>query len=123
MKTKNDERQETTRVIRDEAKYRELLEPFPSFSAANEAAGAFFEEVREARNRYKIPDALVILKGSALTNEGAEGVWITAQHNGSELEREQMAAWAAGYEAAERQRRIEKVTASASVIKNEGSLK
>lgn len=110
-------------AIHDESNYRSLLEPFPSFGAANAAIQAFFDEVREIRNRYKIPDALVILKGSALTDEGAEATWIISQHNGSELEREQMAAWAAGYEAAERQRRIEKVMASASVIKNEVSLK
>lgn len=93
--------------------YREMSIPFLSHQAASEAVTAFHEELGELRRKHKIPDLYVVAEVGYLDGD-EEYASRGAMHYGSMEKRESMAAWAAGFEAAESRRRIEDTVVAAS---------
>ncbi len=106
-------------VIRNPGGYRALSEPFENFAAANEAINDFFKDVRDLRAKHRLADVYIILRGSALGEDGDEGDWIISQHHGSSLNCESMTAWAFGQEATRRQESIAKVVAAGGITRRE----
>lgn len=71
----------TTTTHNDPATYRRLSVPFPTVEASNEALTAFFEEVRAARERHRIPDVIVLAEISVMI-DGEEVRGSAHAHNG-----------------------------------------
>lgn len=85
----------------DPKNYRALCEPHANENAANDAIEAFWNEFYEIRNKYKIPDALVVFRIAAASSDGDETEHIGMLSAGSDLNRERLAAWAHGRASAE----------------------
>ncbi len=49
-------------IISDPELYKRLCEPFPSVESANDSLDNFFKEFRELREKYGIPDILLIAR-------------------------------------------------------------
>ena len=69
------------KIVNDPAHYREISTPFTDVEKANEALAAFFADVKTARDKYQIPDVVVLcevahmlegeeVRGSASCNYG-----------------------------------------------------
>lgn len=59
----------TATQITDPELYKRLCEPFPSVESANDSLSNFFTEFRELREKYGIPDVLLIIR-SIYMNQG-----------------------------------------------------
>lgn len=87
--------------------YRQLSEPFESPEEAEKVVGEFWEEFYALRNKYEIPDILLVLQFSIEYPEG-EGIVLAKLYAGDERNGEGMAAFAYGQCSGERQERIAK---------------
>jgi hypothetical protein len=96
-------------------RYATLLTPL-SRDAANENMQAFFEEVGKLRERYHIPDVLVVVKTN-VEYEGAIGEAIASNHYGSTFEAEALAAYALGQLREQTREHINKLVAGKGVRK------
>jgi hypothetical protein len=96
--------------MNDPKMYREMSEPFASIDECNAALKAFFEELYELRKKHGIRDLYYITAGSYLGPDGKdECQFITPSMCGNPLMAENMAAYAFGYEQAERQRETDRL--------------
>ena len=86
--------------INDPCNYRNLCEPI-SRNDANARLQAFCEELYELRNKHKIKDVYAVLQVNVVNGED-KGTITSCMHCGSELERENMAAFAYGFERSRR---------------------
>lgn len=93
----------------DPDNYSKMLVPFESMDAANEALTKFFDEVGEIRKKYKIPDVLIITKGSIRHEDGSEGDFMNHSGFGSMLNQLPMAAYCYGQVQAEQKETISKL--------------
>jgi hypothetical protein len=89
--------------------YRELSKPFDGPEAANKALAAFQDELYELRNKHRIANFYWVAKIPLKYEDGDEGEQFVVAHYGDELKREEMAAFAFGYESSHRQERIAKL--------------
>lgn len=76
-------------------RYAKLVQPI-SRDAGNENIGNFIEEVSKLRERYHIPECLLVLKVNIRYSDGQVGEAITSVHFGNQYEAESMAAYALG---------------------------
>lgn len=79
------------------ANYREMSKPHESNDALNDAILAFYKEVYELRNKYKLQDVFVIVMAGSLV-DGEEQVGMSRYHAGDVANSLKMAAWAFGAE-------------------------
>ena len=68
--------------ISDPELYTKLLEPHPSLEVANNNLGKFYEEFRELRKKYSIPDVVLILR-SIYMNQGEKCDALTTMNCGN----------------------------------------
>lgn len=80
----------------DPDNYYKLNRPFNTPEKANEAIGAFYEAVSELRNKHEIPDVLIVIKGSAIYEDGKAGEFLNLLQFGNQLNGVPMAAYAYG---------------------------
>ncbi len=90
--------------------YLELCYPKEFPDQANSDIREFFKELRELREKYRLPDVLCIVS-CFVRYESEVGHVTTFNHNGNELETEPMLAYALGMVQAERRARINKALA------------
>jgi hypothetical protein len=90
------------KLFKDPKTYREMCVPFESADVAEKAITAFFEEVREVRIKHKMPDVLLVVSLSWMS-EGEELPTMALVHNGDSNKAEGMAAFALGHESARRE--------------------
>ena len=81
---------------RDPSLYRKMCEPHESRDALNERFDAFYADLRRIREIHRMRDVLVVISGSALTDSGEEGEFITQANCGDPMKMEQLAAYALG---------------------------
>jgi hypothetical protein len=96
-------------------RYATLLTPL-SRDAANENMQAFFEEVGKLRERYHIPDVLVVIKANVECDEGVN-VAKSSFHYGSTFEAEALAAYALGQLSEQTREHINKLVAGKGIRK------
>ena len=101
-------------TINDPENYRKLLEPFATPEAANIALIAFYDEVRAARNKHRIPDVLVVASMNVAYDSG-EGRAISRKYDGDISREESMAAYAYGAAGAERREKHNLLLAATSL--------
>lgn len=97
----------------DAATYRECSGP-KTPEQAQQDWEAFCEECYELRRKYRIADLYLVGQHAILYEDGAEGMVNGAAHFGDQTKREAIAAWALGFESAQRQADIARVMADAS---------
>jgi hypothetical protein len=97
-------------VTNDPDNYAKMSIPFESTEAANEALSNFHKELGELRKKYKIPDLLIVTKGS-VKHDGETGDWMQHSSYGSSLNQLTMAAYAYGQLQAEHKELISKLIA------------
>jgi hypothetical protein len=85
--------------------YRELSQPFESAKAADEALNAFFEDVRAAREKHKVPECYIITSAT-WTDGDKESGGFSAGGFGKQMEHEAMCAYALGKVQSEREEKI-----------------
>jgi len=90
----------------DPETYRRVSEPHASMSAANEMVAKFGEMVSEARRACRMREVLVVVAGSAISDEGQEGEFITSFSFGRSSETAMLAAHALGEARAREEQRI-----------------
>jgi hypothetical protein len=83
------------KAINDPANYRKMCEPFADAETAQIALDDFYRELRELRNKHKIPDMLTVIKISAM-RDGKEATAILTGYNGDVLREPELAAYAYG---------------------------
>ena len=94
---------EQSSFINDPENYRLMSQPFENGEAANKALDAFFEAVREARQKHRIADVVVL----AMVSAGEKDAKAIAQSTlGDDTNVEGICAWAYGRAAAEREARM-----------------
>jgi hypothetical protein len=76
-------------------RYAKLMQPI-SRDAGNENISNFMDEVSKLRERYHIPECLLVLKVNIRYADGQVGEAITSAHFGNQYEAESMAAYALG---------------------------
>jgi len=76
-------------------RYTKLVQPI-SRDAGNENISNFMDELSRLRERYHIPECLVVLRVNIRYADGEVGEAITSAHFGSQYEAESMAAYALG---------------------------
>jgi len=76
-------------------RYAKLMQPITR-DDGNENISNFLDAVSKLRERYHIPECLVILKVNICYGDGQVGEAITSAHFGSQYEAESMAAYALG---------------------------
>lgn len=76
-------------------RYAKLVQPI-SRDAGNENITNFMDEVSRLRERYHIPECLLVLKVNIRYADGQVGEAITSSHFGNQYEAESMAAYALG---------------------------
>ena len=99
-----------TKIV-DPDNYTQMSVPFESSELANEALSGFYNELREIRKKYKIPDVLIVTKGSVKTEDGTTGDYIQHSSFGNSLNQLPMAAYAYGQIQAEHEALISKLIA------------
>jgi hypothetical protein len=110
-------KQEPLFSFNDPATYRKMAEPYPSMDEAQAAVEAFFNGVAELRKQHKITTMCMVIKGSALKQDGdGEAEFFLTCGLGNSLEFEGMLAYGLGREQSSRQQRI------GSMLKGEGVL-
>jgi hypothetical protein len=92
-------------TILDTDNYYDLLRPYESQEAAQEAMEAFWNDFYELRNKHRIADAYVILQAPVKSI----GPVMLSMHAGNDLMAENMTAWAYGREQADRQARTAQI--------------
>lgn len=65
--------------------YKRLLEPFPSKESAQDSFDKFFTEFRELREKYGIPDVVVIARAIYMEEEKKRDVVLTMNSGNSAL--------------------------------------
>ncbi len=80
----------------DPDNYNKLSIPFESVDLANEALSNFHKELSDLRKKHKIPDVLVVTKGSVRHADGEIGDFMQHSSYGSSLNQLPMAAYAYG---------------------------
>jgi hypothetical protein len=101
----------------DQAAYRECSEPKTPEQATQDWE-AFCEECYELRRKYRIAD-LYLVGQHAIVYPDGKGLVNGAAHFGDQTKREAIAAWALGFESAQRQARIAQIISDAATgIKN-----
>lgn len=93
----------------DADNYHKLNQPFESADDANAALEAFWEEFYALRNKYKIPDVLVVFRLMCRTKDGDVAELFGSLNAGSEMYAESLAAWGYGRESAQRQERMARI--------------
>lgn len=83
------------RVENNIERYAKLMQPI-SRDAGNENISNFMDEVSRLRERYHIPECLVVLKVNIRYADKEVGEAITSAHFGNQYEAESMAAYALG---------------------------
>lgn len=91
----------------DQAAYRECSEPKSPEQAAQDWE-AFCEECYELRRKYRIADLYFVGQHAIMYPDG-EGLVNGAAHFGDQTKREAIAAWALGFESAQRQATIAQI--------------
>ena len=76
-------------------RYAKLMQPITR-DEGNENILNFMDEVAKLRDRYHIPECLMVLKVNIRYADGQVGEAITSAHFGSQYEAEAMAAYALG---------------------------
>lgn len=101
--------------------YRQLSAPFDTAEEANTALVAFYADVRAARIKHRMPDALVIVAVNVRYQDDATQVGraISHCHNGNQSEAEGLAAYAYGQLAAEHREEINKAIAGKSTTRKQ----
>ena len=96
-------------IKNDSENYRRMSEPFENQDLANEALKNFYEDLKIARKKHKIPDILIVTKGSTKYPDGGTGQWMQHSQYGNLLNAEPMAAYAYGQTQAEHRQAINKL--------------
>ena len=91
------------------ANYAAMSTPYESPEAANEAIQRFYDELTDLRNKHKVPDLLIVMRGSVVYPDGKSGIFLHHIHLGNELNSEAMAAYAYGQTQAERREIMNKL--------------
>ena len=91
--------------------YRELSTPYASVDEANKNLKAFWDDLAEIRKKHRIADLQVVIRVSALSEDGEEGVSIIHGGYGDQTKWESMLAYAFGMESAYRQERTAELLA------------
>ena len=102
---------ENNKITNDPEDYHRMNEPFETAALANEALRNFFADLEIARKKHKIPDILIVTKGSAKYADGKVGQWMQHCQYGCSLNAEPMAAYAYGQTQAEHREAINKILA------------
>ena len=95
----------------DAYNYVALAAPFATPTAGNQALTAFFKDLRDLRQKHKIPDVLAVASINVAYPDGRTGAAIAHKHNGDSLRSEAMAAWLYGTLSAERRELLNKLIA------------
>ena len=104
--------------VSDQAAYRECSSPKTPEQATQDWE-AFCEKCYELRRKYRIADLYLVGQHAILYQDGGEGIVNGAAHFGDQTKREAMAAWALGFESAQRQAAISQIINDAATgIKN-----
>jgi hypothetical protein len=88
-----------SKVTRDPATYRSMLEPHASAAEADQALNDFVEDVRAARAKYKLPNVLIVADVNYM-NDGEETSGRVCVNIGDSHHGYPLAAFAYGYEKA-----------------------
>ncbi len=91
--------------------YMQLSIPFESTDKANEALTNFYNELGELRKKHKIPDVLIVTKGTVRYEDGEVGDYIQHSSFGNSLNALPMAAYAYGQIQADHESLISKLIA------------
>ena len=91
--------------------YYKMSEPHESSQKANEDLQKFYDKVQEARKEFKIADVVVIVKDSAIYDDGKVGEFFSCAHYGNQLNAIAMAAYAYGKLQADQRELINKLAA------------
>jgi hypothetical protein len=99
------------KIKKDPENYAKMSIPFENEDEANKALSGFHEELSELRKKYKIPDVLIVIKGSMKLEDGECGDFVNHSHFGSSLNMLSMAAYAFGQLKREQEELISKLAA------------
>lgn len=69
------------KTIQDPALYRKLSEPHADMKAAEAAISAFFDDLRVAREKHRIPEMTILALANYL-RDGVEATALWSQHSG-----------------------------------------
>jgi len=83
-------------TTKDPANYRKLSVPFATKAEADAALEAFDNDLRELRNKHKIPDVTVVTAVSYLEEGGGETQVFGCGHHGETMKAIGMSAFAFG---------------------------
>lgn len=89
----------------DPATYRECNQP-KSPAQAEQDWEAFTKELYDLRLKHQIPELYLVATHRLVYDDGEEGIVNGVAHFGDQTNRERTAAWAFGFESANRQRMI-----------------
>ena len=95
--------------------HRKLSEPHASVEALNVEVRAFFEGVRELREKHHIPDVVCIIQAHAM-RDGEETQALTAVHYGDYWSHERMVAYEQGKLAGDRQQEIARLIRAEAIM-------
>jgi len=105
-------------TIRDEVNYRQITEPLP-VDTVNANIKAFFDELYELRNKYRIADVMIVVRPSVKYDDGDIGAPMALASFGDSVLTEGMAAFAFGKASSDRQENIQRlISESVRAIKN-----
>lgn len=99
-----------------EQNYRDAIVPKPIGQVDTDWA-AFIEELYALRNKYRIPDVLLVAEMYAAYEDGHEGILHSFTSFGDPEHSERLAAFALGQASALRQERVAKELGSADSLK------
>lgn len=92
---------------------RKMNEPVSPEEADKNLRG-FFDELYALRVKYHLPDVYAVIRTTIAYPDKTEGEKIGKLHIGNEMYAEAMAAWAMGYEMAQREKKIARLLAGKS---------
>ncbi len=95
----------------DPENYHKMSVPFENKDQANESLRNFYADIEIARAKHKIPDILIVTKGSTKYEDGEIGQWMQHSNYGNSLNIESMAAYAYGCAQADARELINKLLA------------
>lgn len=96
------------KVINDPENYYNLSKSFENPDEANKAIADFYDEVSAIRKKFKIPDVLIVIKGSVKYENGT-GDFFNLLSFGSQLNQVPMAAFAYGKSQSENREMVNKL--------------
>lgn len=97
--------------------FREMAKPYSNLAEAEKEISAFFEGIEQLREKHHIETAYVILRNTAMDEEGREIEFHSTFSLGNQLLAESLCAYAFGTEQARRQERIAAILASSGTVK------